>query len=61
MQTINSIDGRHKPMNIQLQTYLISLWMSYRFKFVEDIDIDSTLRLSENWSLIRNMGSDYVW
>jgi len=41
-----------KPMNKYLQLYLISLW-SCKYGFIEDIDIDSDLRLPENWYPIK--------
>jgi len=60
MSSISRIDGRHKPMNIQLQNYLITLWLSIRYDFVENIDIDEKLTLPENWEDIKNIGMEYV-
>jgi len=56
----NTTDKRHKPMNKYLQYYLISYWLSFKYDFVEDLDIDENLRLPENWDNIKKMGLNYV-
>ena len=60
MKPTNKCDGRHKPMNKQLQNYLILNWLSTVYNFVEDIDIDSSLRLPENWENTKNGWKNYI-